>query len=182
MIAADVVRALAIGALARTVVIGRAAVCVIATAAFVEGRGAVLFSGAQSGALRAVVPARQLPTAVATRSGRQAAVQLAGPPLGGVLFSAARALPFLVDAVSYAFRPCRCWPCTRRSRSSASSTAGGWSRTLYALGCCVRRLLECHPPEGHEERTPSGGPALIAHQEHLLTFRHPSNPMITELR
>jgi hypothetical protein len=30
-------------------------------------------------------------------------VQLAGPPLGGALFGLARALPFLVDAVSYAF-------------------------------------------------------------------------------
>jgi predicted MFS family arabinose efflux permease len=29
-------------------------------------------------------------------------VQLAGPPLGGALFSAARALPFLADVVSYA--------------------------------------------------------------------------------
>jgi hypothetical protein len=28
---------------------------------------------------------------------------LAGPPLGGALFGVARALPFLVDAVSYAF-------------------------------------------------------------------------------
>jgi hypothetical protein len=30
-------------------------------------------------------------------------VRLAGPPLGGALFGLARALPFLVDAVSYAF-------------------------------------------------------------------------------
>ena len=30
-------------------------------------------------------------------------MQLAGPPLGGALFGLVRALPFLVDAVSYAF-------------------------------------------------------------------------------
>jgi hypothetical protein len=30
-------------------------------------------------------------------------VSLAGPPLGGALFSLARALPFVVDAISYAF-------------------------------------------------------------------------------
>jgi hypothetical protein len=30
-------------------------------------------------------------------------VQLAGPPLGGALFGLARALPFVVDAISYAF-------------------------------------------------------------------------------
>jgi hypothetical protein len=35
--------------------------------------------------------------------GRQSVVNLAGPPLGGALFGAARALPFVFDAVSYAF-------------------------------------------------------------------------------
>jgi hypothetical protein len=62
-----------------------------------------VFFGAQPGALRAVVPAWQLPAAAATETGRQAVVRLAGPPLGGALFGLARALPFLVDAVSYAF-------------------------------------------------------------------------------
>lgn len=103
MIAADLARALAIGALAGLVVIGRAAVWAIVAAGFIEGCGAVLFSAAQVGALRSVVPPSQLPAAVATQTGRQAAVQLVGPPLGGVLFSAARALPFAVDALSYAF-------------------------------------------------------------------------------
>ena len=34
---------------------------------------------------------------------RSATVMLAGPPLGGVLFALGRAVPFLFDAVSYAF-------------------------------------------------------------------------------
>src|SRR5205823_2584670 len=59
--------------------------------------------GARPGALRAVVPAHQLPAATATETGRQAAVLLAGPPLGGVLFGLSRALPFVVDTLSYAF-------------------------------------------------------------------------------
>jgi hypothetical protein len=49
------------------------------------------------------VPPRQLPAAAATQTGREAAVRLAGPPLGGALLTAARALPFVVDAASYAF-------------------------------------------------------------------------------
>ncbi len=102
MIAADGVRALAIGGLA-TIVLGRVAFWAIPLVAFVEGSGAALFSAAQPGALRAVVPARQLPAAVSTQTGRQAAVGLAGPPLGGALFGLARALPFAVDAASYAF-------------------------------------------------------------------------------
>src|SRR6266480_8080367 len=75
----------------------------IVLVAFIEGVGAAFFSVAYTGALRAVVPTRQLPSAAGAQTGRQAAVQLAGPPLGGALFGLARALPFLADAVSYTF-------------------------------------------------------------------------------
>ena len=103
MVVADVVRALAVATLAAGVLFGAVAIWTIAVVALVEGCGACLFSAAAAGALRAVVPTTQLPAAVAVGTGRQAAVQLVGPPLGGVLFAAARALPFVVDAVSYAF-------------------------------------------------------------------------------
>jgi hypothetical protein len=53
--------------------------------------------------LRSAVSPRQLPAAAGAQTGRQAAVGLAGPPLGGALFGLARALPFMVDAASYAF-------------------------------------------------------------------------------
>jgi MFS family permease len=103
MIAADAVRVVAVGSLGATILLDAVAFGAIAVVAFVEGTGAAFFSAAQAGALRAVVPTRQLPTAAGVQTGRHAAVRLAGPPLGGVLFGVARALPFLVDAVSYAF-------------------------------------------------------------------------------
>jgi MFS family permease len=103
MIAADGVRVLAIGSLAVTILFDRVVFWEVVSVAFVEGSGSAVFFGAQPGALRAVVPARQLPAAAATETGRQAVVRLAGPPLGGAFFGLARALPFLVDAVSYAF-------------------------------------------------------------------------------
>jgi MFS family permease len=103
MIAADGVRVAAIGGLAAAILLHRTAFWAIPLVAFVEGSGTALFSSAQIGALRAVVPARQLPAAVGAQTGRQAAVRLAGPPVGGALFGLANALPFLVDAVSYAF-------------------------------------------------------------------------------
>ena len=103
MIAADGVRVLAIGSLAATILLDRIVFWAIPLVAFIEGSGAALFAAAQAGALRAVVPPRQLPAAAGVQTGRQAAVSLAGPPLGGALFGLARALPFLVDAVSYAF-------------------------------------------------------------------------------
>jgi hypothetical protein len=101
MVGADCVRVLAIGSLAAAVLAGRVRFWEIAAVAFVEGVGAVVFSTSQAGALRGVVPRHRLPAAVGTQTGRQAAVQLAGPPLGGGLFEIARALPFVVDAASY---------------------------------------------------------------------------------
>ena len=103
MIAADGVRMLAVGSLAGAIFLDRVAFWEIVVAAFVEGSGSALFRGSQPGALRAVVPTHQIPAAVAAETGRGAAVSLAGPPLGGALFGIARGLPFLVDAVSYAF-------------------------------------------------------------------------------
>jgi hypothetical protein len=102
MITADGVRVLALGGLAVTILAHRVAFWAIPLVAFVEGSGAALFAAAHPGALRAAVPARQLPAAAGAQTGRQAAVRLAGPPLGGALFELARALPFGVDAASYA--------------------------------------------------------------------------------
>jgi MFS family permease len=103
MVAADGVRVVAVGSLATLILLQRAVFWTIPIVAFVEGAGAALSSAAQAGAVRAVVPTAQLPAAAATQTGRQAAVNLAGPPLGGALFGLARAAPFVVDAVSYLF-------------------------------------------------------------------------------
>jgi hypothetical protein len=101
MVGADGVRLVAIGGLAAAILADRVPFWAVALVAFVEGSGRAVFSAAEPGALRAVVPARQLPAAAAAQTGRQAAVQMAGPPLGGALFGIARALPFVADAVSY---------------------------------------------------------------------------------
>jgi MFS family permease len=103
MIAADVVRALAIASLVATILLHRASFWQIVVVAFVEGTGAVFFVGAQPGALRAIVPPRQLPAAVATQGARASIVRLVGPPVGGALFGLGRAVPFAADAASYAF-------------------------------------------------------------------------------
>jgi MFS family permease len=103
MIAAHGVRAAAIGTLAVLVVSDEVVYWAIPLVAFVEGAGGAVFSSAQSGAFRAVVPTPQLPAAVAVATGREAAIEAASPALGGVLFGIARALPFVVHAVLYLF-------------------------------------------------------------------------------
>lgn len=103
MIAAHAVRAVTIGSLGILVAADEAVYWIVPTVAFVEGAGAAVFSAAQAGAFRAVVPTKQLPDAVAVVTGREAAVSVASPALGGALFGVARALPFLVHAALYVF-------------------------------------------------------------------------------
>jgi MFS family permease len=103
MIWADVVRVLALGSLAITIGTGHVSLAQILIVAFIEGTMFVFFNIAEIGAVRSVVPAVQLQSAFATEQARMSTVYLVGPPLGGALFGLARSLPFLVDAISYAF-------------------------------------------------------------------------------
>lgn len=103
MIAADAVRAAALAGLALGLVLWQVPYWVIPCVAAIEGVGTALFGSALPGALRAVVPREQLLEAAGAQTGRRAAVRIVGPPLGGALFEVGRALPFVVDAVSYGF-------------------------------------------------------------------------------
>jgi len=103
MVWADVVRVLALGSLALTIATGHVSLAQVLLVAFIEGTMFVVFNIAEIGAVRSVVPAAQLQSAFATEQARMSTVYLIGPPLGGALFGLARSLPFLVDAVSYAF-------------------------------------------------------------------------------
>jgi Transmembrane secretion effector len=106
MIAAHAGRALAIGTLGALILLDEIVFWAIPLIAFVEGCGAATYAAASAGALRAVVPKRQLPGAVAIVTGRGAAIGLVAPALGGALFVLSRALPFVVHTVSYAFATC----------------------------------------------------------------------------
>ena len=101
MLAADGARAVAAACLAATILLDHLALWQVLAVAFVDGAGSAFFHPAASGALRSVVPAVQLPAAAGVQQGRAAAVQIAGPPLGGALFALGRAVPFLADVVSY---------------------------------------------------------------------------------
>jgi len=103
MIVCDVVRILAVLSLVVTLAMGRATVWQIALVAFVEGSMYIFFNIAELGALRSVVPARQLPAAAAAEQARYSTVTLVAPPLGGALFGLGRTLPFVADVVSYLF-------------------------------------------------------------------------------
>jgi predicted MFS family arabinose efflux permease len=101
MVWAEVVRALALAAVAAAVAVDRAELWLLCAAAFVEGTGLVFFFNAETGSVRNIVGREQLPAALGWTQARAKGVGLAGQPLAGVLFQLGRSLPFLVDAVSY---------------------------------------------------------------------------------
>jgi MFS family permease len=70
--------------------------------AFVEAALGVLFGPAESASVRRVVPPEQVREAFAVNATRMQVPGVVAPPLGGVLLSAGRSLPFVADAVSYA--------------------------------------------------------------------------------
>lgn len=102
MIVSDTCRAAAIGSLVVVILLGELRFWLIPVVAFVEGTFTSLFNSAAAGALRSVVPARQLPAAVGAQQARLAVTNLTGPLLGGALFGLSRALPSAADGVSYA--------------------------------------------------------------------------------
>ncbi|MEV0581640.1 MFS transporter [Nonomuraea sp. NPDC050310] len=137
---------------------GGVSVAHVLGAAVVGGAALAFFEPAQQAAIRAVVPAAQLPTAFAQDEARSHAANLAGPPLGGLLFAASRTLPFLVDAISFLIsaacvlaarvprRP-EGEPRERRSMRADVAEAAGWLwrqpgiRAAIALGLGANLML-----------------------------------------
>jgi MFS family permease len=101
MIAADAGRAVALGSLAVALAADEFTLAHVLVVAFLEGTGFVFFSLAESAALPQIVPREQLSAAVAQNQARNQGADLAGQPLGGLLFGIGRLLPFAVDAISY---------------------------------------------------------------------------------
>jgi predicted MFS family arabinose efflux permease len=102
MLVADAGRAVALASLALALALDRLTFAQIVAVALVEGTLFVFFQLSESAALPQVVAKEQLATALAQNQAREQGAELAGAPLGGILFGLARLAPFLVDAVSYA--------------------------------------------------------------------------------
>lgn len=101
MIAADLLRVAAMAALAVALLAGLVSLWLIVLVAAVESAGYELFRFAERAALRNVVPAGQLGDALARNEARTHAAGLLGPALSGWLFAVGRAVPFVVNAVTY---------------------------------------------------------------------------------
>ncbi len=101
MLGSDAIRALLLASIPVALWLGRPSFTQIAGVAFLDGCLFTVRYVAERGALPHVVPAAQLPDAVTQNEARAFAANLVGPPLGGLLFAIARAIPFAADACSY---------------------------------------------------------------------------------
>lgn len=101
MITCNVVGALALLSIAAALWLDRLTYAHILLVALVVGGATAFMRIAEGGVIAQIVPRQQLSEAVSRNVARQYAAGLIGPTLGGVTFAASRALPFLIDALSY---------------------------------------------------------------------------------
>ena len=88
---------LAVAALLDVLTLGQ-----LVAVAFGTGVGAGVFRPAEASAVRSVVAREDLPTAISQNQARDHIATLLGGPLGGALYGLSRALPFVLDAITFA--------------------------------------------------------------------------------
>lgn len=101
MILCDIGRAIALLSIPLTLALGHLTFVQVAAVALIEGTLYVFFNLAEISTLPRVVPATQVPAAVARNETTANIGYLLGPTLGGLLFGLGRMVPFLVDGLSY---------------------------------------------------------------------------------
>ena len=101
MIVCDLGRGLALASIVLAFYLDRLSLLQIVAVSFVEGTLYVFHSLAEPAAVRNIVHPHHFPTALSQIEARERGAQLLGQPLGGFLFDLGRAVPFLVDALSY---------------------------------------------------------------------------------
>jgi len=152
---AQAVQALVAGVLAVAVALGAAGIALLSAAAFALGACEVVFGNAAQAILPELVPAADLHRA----NGQQFAVTatartFVGPPVGGLLFAAAAALPFGLDAATFAVSAALLARLPRRPRPPAAAPLGtavaeglrwlGGHRLVRTLALLLAANLFCY--------------------------------------
>jgi uncharacterized protein YbdZ (MbtH family)/predicted MFS family arabinose efflux permease len=102
MLGCEAAQSVAAGSLVAALLAGVASVPQMVAVAAVFGVCAALFEPAEEASLPNLVPAGQLPDAVAMNAARSYLGHLSGTAAGGFLFAAGRFVPFAVDALTHA--------------------------------------------------------------------------------
>ena len=101
MILSDIGRALSMASIPVALVFWHVTILQLYLVSLIEGTLFVFFNLAEVACLPRVVEKEQLPAASAQHEVTFGITSLIGPSLGGALYSMARMLPFLADAISY---------------------------------------------------------------------------------
>ena len=101
MIICDTARALSLFTIPLALAVGRLTLLQISLVALIEGTLFVFFDLANTASMPQVVAKEQLSAAVAQNQATFGLTSFISPPLGTLLYSISRPLPFLVDAISY---------------------------------------------------------------------------------
>jgi len=101
MILCDAGRAISMVSIPVALVFGHLTLVQLYIVSLLEGSLYVFFDLAETASLPRIVPKEQLPAAISQNQVTFGISSLLGPPLGGVLYTLGRAVPFLVDAISY---------------------------------------------------------------------------------
>ncbi|MGY1495197.1 MFS transporter [Streptomyces sp. QTS52] len=101
MICSALAAAAAMGTVFAAVASGRTAFAHLLGAAVVEQVASACYTAAAHGTIRRLVPPADYARAIGSLQARDQATQIVGPTLGGVLYQAARWVPFLADALSF---------------------------------------------------------------------------------
>lgn len=121
LLLANLIAMLCYGSLALTAALGVLSLTQLIIVGFLGGAASAFVDPAFSATIRTVVPEADRPAAYAQLQIRHHAAGLIGPPVGGALFSLARSLPFLLDAVSYGL----CALLVSRVRTPLPAVGGG---------------------------------------------------------
>ncbi|MET7328506.1 MFS transporter [Nonomuraea sp. NPDC005650] len=101
LIAGQALQTVNAAVLAALILADRALIWHFVVVAVIDGGCAAFLGPARTTAIRGVVPVEQLPNAYAQEEARNHAARLIGPPLGALLYGFGRAVPFVVDAVTF---------------------------------------------------------------------------------
>lgn len=102
MILCDAGRAIALGSIPVALLLSHLTILQLYIVSLVEGILFTFFNLAETACLPRVVPKEQLSTAVAQSMIIDSTSGMLGPSLGGALYGIGRAIPFFMDAISYA--------------------------------------------------------------------------------
>ncbi|MER6511478.1 MFS transporter [Nonomuraea sp. NPDC001636] len=101
LITAQSLQAVVSALLTALIITGQVQVWQFVTLAVLDGLCVAFIGPVQDTAVRGIVPSGQLHSAYAQEEARTHAAGLIGPPLGGLLYSLGRAVPFVVDTITF---------------------------------------------------------------------------------